>query len=240
VYLRLSDWTRLQWHCTACSTWSRRVHSLDEGWLCSSSQILCWHWSDRTYMYCLTFFALYVGKIQIWCIFIVRCHSSLVYAIVVCPSVWCGCSVVAAVRLDSSAVGIVQLAHAVDESILCCEWWRCCSSQMTLERTCWHGGWGFKIVFFCQSQISCQSVRVFWLPTPAVLLFSIVWQVSITVGISLSCCTVIHVLTLSWEVLFLVQFIKIFISWMRALLIIHLDYILYYCLAVIVSHKHCH
>jgi len=37
----------------------------------------------------------------------------------VCLSVWCGYSIPAAERLDSFAVSIVQLAHAVDESILC-------------------------------------------------------------------------------------------------------------------------
>ena len=64
-------------------------------------------------------------------------YASAVYAIVVCPSEWCGCSVLAAEWLDSSGVGIAQLTHAVGESILCCEGWRCGSSQMTLGRTCY-------------------------------------------------------------------------------------------------------
>jgi len=36
----------------------------------------------------------------------------------------CGCSISAAEKLDSSAVGAAQLAHAADESILCREGWR--------------------------------------------------------------------------------------------------------------------
>ena len=41
AYPLLSDWTRLQGHCTATasSTRSRRVHSLHEGWRRSSNQI---------------------------------------------------------------------------------------------------------------------------------------------------------------------------------------------------------
>jgi len=49
------------------------------------------------------------------------CYSGSLYAVVVCPSVWCGCSVPAAEWLDSSAVGIAQLAHTAGESILCRE-----------------------------------------------------------------------------------------------------------------------
>jgi len=40
-------------------------------------------------------------------------------------SVWCGCCIPSAEWLHSSAVGIAQLAHAVDECILCHEGWRC-------------------------------------------------------------------------------------------------------------------
>ena len=36
-----------------------------------------------------------------------------------CPSVWCAYGVPAAEWLDSSAVGIAQLAHATGESIDC-------------------------------------------------------------------------------------------------------------------------
>ena len=39
------------------------------------------------------FFAIYVYQIKIWCIFIMEHYASMVYAVVVCPSVWCGCSV---------------------------------------------------------------------------------------------------------------------------------------------------
>ena len=62
-----------------------------------------------------SFFALYVGQIRI------RRYASVKYAIVLCPSVWCGCSIPAAEWLDSSAVGIAQLAQAVGESIFCHE-----------------------------------------------------------------------------------------------------------------------
>jgi len=48
----------------------------------------------------------------------------------------CGCSVPVAEWLDSSTVGIAQLAHAVNESILCHEGRRHGSSQITLGRTC--------------------------------------------------------------------------------------------------------
>ena len=50
------------------------------------------------------------------------------------PLLRCGCSVPTAEWLDSSAVGIVQLAHAAGESILSREGWRRGCSQMTLGR----------------------------------------------------------------------------------------------------------
>jgi len=76
------------------------------------------------------FFAEYVGRIRIWCIFIARRYASTIYAVVVCPSAWCGCSVMAA------TVGIVELTDAAGESILCHKGWRRSSSQMTLGSTC--------------------------------------------------------------------------------------------------------
>jgi len=63
-------------------------------------------------MYCLILFALCVSQIWIRCIFIMQCYASTVYAVILCLSMWCGCSVPAAEWLDSSAV-IAQLAHAV-------------------------------------------------------------------------------------------------------------------------------
>ena len=63
-----------------------------------------------------TFSALRVGQIQIR-IFIAWRYASVVYAIIMCPSVWCGCSIPAAEWLDLPAVGIATLAHAVGESI---------------------------------------------------------------------------------------------------------------------------
>jgi len=79
-------------------------------------------------------FAVYVGQIRIWCIFIARRYASAVYAVVVRPSVRCGCSIQAAERLDSSAVGIAQIvAHAARESIICRDGWRRGSSQMTVR-----------------------------------------------------------------------------------------------------------
>jgi len=65
------------------------------------------------------FFAVYVHKIWIRCIFIKRHYARAVYAIVVCPSVWCVCSILAAKWLDSSIVGIAPLAYAADESTFC-------------------------------------------------------------------------------------------------------------------------
>jgi len=49
-------------------------------------------------------------------VFLSRHAVSIVYAIV-CPSVWFGCSVPVVVCLDSSAVGIAQLAHTAVEFI---------------------------------------------------------------------------------------------------------------------------
>jgi len=70
------------------------------------------------------------------CCYITRRYASTVHAIVVCPSVWCGCSILAAEWLDSFAVGIAQRAHTACKSIFCLEVWRCGWSQMTLGRTC--------------------------------------------------------------------------------------------------------
>jgi len=69
------------------------------------------------------FFAICVSQIRIWCIFIAQRYASTVCAIVVCLSVQCGCSV-------------HLVAHAVGESILCCEGWWHGSSQMTLVSIC--------------------------------------------------------------------------------------------------------
>jgi len=110
-------------------------HSLRERWLCNSSQmtLVAVKWKDVL----LIFFAEYVNQIWIWCIFnALRYASAVQYAVAVCPSIWCGCSVPAAEWLDSSAAGIAQLADAAGESILCREWWRRGSSQMTLGTTC--------------------------------------------------------------------------------------------------------
>jgi len=97
-------------HCAARSTQSGRVHSLCEGWLCSSSQITLVVLGRKDVLF--DFFAVYVGQIQNWCIFIARHYASAVYTIVVCPSEWCGCRVLAAEWLDSSAVGIVNSSSA--------------------------------------------------------------------------------------------------------------------------------
>ena len=67
--------------------------------------------------------------IPIRCIFIVQRYSGAVFAVVVCLSVWCGCSAPAAEWLDSSAVDIAELAHVAGESILCREGWRRGSSK---------------------------------------------------------------------------------------------------------------
>jgi len=64
--------------------------------------------------------------------FFVRCYASVVYAVLVCPSVWCRCSIPVAEWLDLSAVCIAQLAQAVGKSILYCDGWHHNSSQMTL------------------------------------------------------------------------------------------------------------
>ena len=114
-YPWLSDWTCLQWHYTASPIQNWQVHFLHERWICSSSQITWWHWGDR--MYCLIFFAFYVRQIWIWCIFIAWRSTRVVCAIVLCLTVWCGCSILAAEWLDLSTVGIAQLAHAAGESI---------------------------------------------------------------------------------------------------------------------------
>jgi len=45
----------------------------------------------------------------------------MVYAIVICPSMWYRCSIPVAEWLDSSVVGIAQLAHAAGKFILCHE-----------------------------------------------------------------------------------------------------------------------
>jgi len=63
----------------------------------------------------------------------VQHYAKAVYAIVVCLSVWCACSIPAAEWLDSSAVGTAQLAHVVGKSILCHKGWRCGS----LGRICY-------------------------------------------------------------------------------------------------------
>jgi len=63
-------------------------------------------------------------------------NFSTVYAIIVCPSLQCGCSILVVKWLDSSAEDIaLVVAHAAGESILCHEGWQCGSSQMSLERT---------------------------------------------------------------------------------------------------------
>jgi len=63
---------------------------------------------------------------------------TVVYAVIIYPSVWCGCSVPVDEWLDSYAVDIAHLAHAAGESIFCQEgWWRG-YSQMILGRTCWN------------------------------------------------------------------------------------------------------
>jgi len=63
------------------------------------------------------FFAFYVRQIWNWCIFIAWRSTRVVCAIVLCLTVWCGCSILAAEWLDLSTVGIAQLAHAAGESI---------------------------------------------------------------------------------------------------------------------------
>jgi len=78
-------------------------------------------------------FAVYISQIRIWCSF---CHARQ-YMLSLCPSMQCGCSILAAEWLDSSAVGIAQIiAHTAIESILCRvreEW------QWVLPRWLWGG-----------------------------------------------------------------------------------------------------
>ena len=69
-------------------------------------------------------YSLFINQAQYKCefgaFFISRRYARAVYAIIMCPSVWCGCSVPAAdwaEWLDSSAIVIAQLVHAASESI---------------------------------------------------------------------------------------------------------------------------
>jgi len=65
-------------------------------------------------------FLLYMSVKFKFGVFLSR-YASVVSAVVVCPSVWCGCSVPVAEWLDLPAVSIRQLAHAAGESIFCRE-----------------------------------------------------------------------------------------------------------------------
>jgi len=60
-------------------------------------------------------------------------------------------------------VGNVQLAHAVGESILCCDGWRLGSSKMTLESTCYNA----LLVMSCEKRYSIQISLLKALFSPA-------------------------------------------------------------------------
>jgi len=58
-------------------------------------------------------------------------------------------------------VGNVQLAHAVGESILCCDGWRLGSSKMTLESTCYNA----LLVMSCEKRlcsVQLLSLKMAW------------------------------------------------------------------------------
>jgi len=123
----------------------------------------CWsgYVSKSRCTFAFAFVCVYVGKIRIGCIFIVRCYASVVYAVILCPlSMWCGCSVPAAEWLDSSVEGIAQLAHAAGESILCHEGWWCGSFQMTLGRICFLLRTFITVMLKRQQTLCCNCCRI--------------------------------------------------------------------------------